>query len=242
MDRFLPSNPRARSAVLAVAAAALTLLFTQVVLPGGSGGGRGAPSAMLFQGLVNGTLVGLSAVGVVLLYRTLRIINFAQGAIGAVGYVTLLLFLQFTHLPFLLSFLIALLLSTALGAIVGVVMLRFFNSSRLFLTVVTIVGVPAVLGLLAFINRMPFFPPLAERPASGQLTGPSLKLLLPFPAWKFRVGSFPIDFGFSHVFALDVGLIALIAIGIFFRYTRTGTAVRALAENPERASLLGIGV
>jgi branched-chain amino acid transport system permease protein len=242
VNRFLPTNPRARSAVLSIGAVVLTLVFTQLVLPGGNNGGRGAPAAIIFQGLINGVLVGLSAVGIVLLYRTQRIINFSQGAVGTVGYVTMLLFLQFTHLPFLLSFAIALVISTLLGTAIGVVMLRFFNGSRLFLTVVTIVGVPTVLGLLAFINRMPFFPPFSERPASGALNPESLKLLLPFPAWKFRVGSFPVDFGFTHVFALDVAAIALIGIGIFFRYTRTGTAVRAMAENPERASLLGIGV
>jgi branched-chain amino acid transport system permease protein len=244
MDRLLPSNPRARGAVLALGTVLLTLVFTQLVLPGAGGahGGRGAPASMLFQGVVNGSLVALSAVGIVLLYRTQRIINFSQGALGATGYVFLLLMIQYTKAPFIVSFVLAILLSTALGALVGVVMLRFFNSSRLFLTVVTIIGVPVVTGVLVFVNRLPFFPPADQRSPSDVLTPERLKLLLPFAGWKFKVGSFPIYFGFPQVFAIDMAIITLLGVGIFFRFTRTGTAVRALAENPERASLLGIGV
>src|SRR5579884_390633 len=41
------------------------------------------PNGILVQGLVLGALNGLLAIGLVLIYRTNRIINFAQGELGA---------------------------------------------------------------------------------------------------------------------------------------------------------------
>jgi branched-chain amino acid transport system permease protein len=56
------------------------------------------------------------------------------------------------------------------------------------------------------------------------------------------VGSFPIKFGFADVFAIELAVFALLGVVAFLRYTRAGAAVRAMADNPERASLLGISV
>lgn len=243
MATLLPSSPRLRGAVMAAATVIALLVITQFVLPGTQGGGRGTPGAILFSGLVYGLQVALSAVGIVMLYRTLRFINFGLIPLGIVGAVLVIQFVLFTQVPFLLAFLLGVLLCAALGAVVGVFTLRFFNSSRLFLTVVTIVGANVFFSLLNFIIRLPFFPPLEERTSGSQNLGPeAFRLLLPFAGFDFQVGKFPLQFGFAHVFALEIAIITLLAIGAFFRYTRMGTAVRALAENPERASLLGIGV
>jgi branched-chain amino acid transport system permease protein len=49
-------------------------------------------------------------------------------------------------------------------------------------------------------------------------------------------------FGFVEVLAIDLALLSLLFVAGFFRYTRSGVAVRAMAENTERASLVGISV
>ena len=56
------------------------------------------------------------------------------------------------------------------------------------------------------------------------------------------MGGLGLDFGFAEVFSIEVAVIALLALGAFFRFTRSGVAVRAMAENTERAALLGISV
>ncbi|MEN3273089.1 MAG: branched-chain amino acid transport system permease protein livM, partial [Actinomycetota bacterium] len=66
--------------------------------------------------------------------------------------------------------------------------------------------------------------------------------LLPFRGLRFHVGSFPFDFGFRHLLALELFVFAMVGLFLFLRYSKAGTAIRALAENSERASLLGIGV
>jgi branched-chain amino acid transport system permease protein len=51
-----------------------------------------------------------------------------------------------------------------------------------------------------------------------------------------------LKFGFGHLFAIGMSIVALLALAAFFRYSRTGIAIRAAAENAERARLLGISV
>jgi branched-chain amino acid transport system permease protein len=238
--RAAAGTDRGRTALLCAVVLAATLGLTQLVLPGAPGGGRGTPAAILFRGLVAGLIVSLQAVGLVVVYRTLRIVNFAQLGLGVPAAVLLVQFMQYTAVPFPIAFVLGLVLSGLLGATVGVVLLRFFNSSRLFLTVVTIVAV-GLLGLAsAVVIRLPFFPPLEERTTAEM--APDIARLLPFGGFSFQVGSFPLNFGFPHVFAIEVAVLALLGVVAFLRFTRTGVAVRALAENPERAALLGIAV
>src|SRR5687767_5959160 len=99
LDRYLPSNPRARAAVISIASVVLLLVFTQLVLPGRSGQ-RGTPAAVLFAGLCQGAALSITCVGIVLLYRTMRVINFAQVAMGVAGTILTFEFVQYTALPF----------------------------------------------------------------------------------------------------------------------------------------------
>jgi branched-chain amino acid transport system permease protein len=243
MARFLPSNPRARAAVGWGAFVLGLVLFTQVVLPGPQGiPGRGTPWATVFYGAVNGLVISLSTAGIVLVYRTLRIVNFAQTALGVAGSFFTFGLVHFTGVPFPIAMVLGMALSTACGVLVGVSLLRFFSSSRLVLTVISIIGAQLVATLALNVYRLPFFPDFEDISPVEQAGAYSLRPDLPFPGWSFTIGGQPGGFGFAEVFAIELTLVALVVLAFFFRYTRSGVAVRALAENPERASLLGIGV
>ena len=241
IDRFLPSNPRARSAVLWAAAIAAVALWTLVLTPGRSGG-RGVPMAIVFSGVVQGAAAAITATGVILLYRTLRIINFAQAALGVTGTIFTFELLQYTAVPFPLALAGGVLLTTLVGVAVGVLTLRFFGSSRLYLTVVTIVVAAVLGGLGQQVRSLPFFPPLNERGTADIERAADPRQLLPFEGLEFEVGSFPLTFGFAHLLTLELAALSFFALWLFLRYTKSGTAIRALAENTERAALLGIGV
>lgn len=243
ITRFLPQNEAARRFLFAGVSVVLTLGLTQLVFPGQAGGGRGTPIAVLFQGLIAGTTTAVFAAAIVLMYRTMRFVNFAQGPIGALGLTLLTYTLIFTNVPFPVAVLLMLALTALLGAITGLFLLRFLNASRLFLTVVTIVGSGFLVGSgIPFLSRLPFWPSPDEISTAELQDLSSISDNLPFAGFKFQIGSFPINFGFNHLLALELAVIALVGLAVFLRYTRTGTAVRAMAENPERASLLGIGV
>ena len=217
------------------------LVSTQVLFPG-QGAGRGTPAAILFRGAVLGVTAALTAAGVVLVYRAIRIVNFAQASIGAGGGTLTFLFLQYTEVPFLLALMLGLALSTGIGFVVGVLSLRFAKAPRLVPTVFTIVLVQALTFLVPMIRNLPFFPRIDELSALEQLGDGAFRARVPFAGLHYGVGSLPIEFGYSEIFAVQLSVIALLGVAGFLRYTRSGVAVRALAENAERASLLGIGV
>lgn len=241
MTRFLPENPRLRALVLWLAATVALLLVTQLVMAG-RGGSRGTPTAILFAGLCQGAAAAITTVGLILVYRTLRIVNFAQGAMGVAATILTFEFLQFTDVPFLVALLLGVFLSTVIGAAVGVVTLTFFRSSRLFLTVVMIVTAGIVGGFSQQVRSLPFFPPIDERTTAAFAESQDPRLLLPFSGLEFNVGGFPLPFGFPHLLTLELAAVALFGLWAFLRLTKAGTAIRALSENSERASLLGIGV
>lgn len=234
----------ARTALFCAITAVVVVVFTQVVLPGRIGAeSRGTPAAILFTGLVLGLVNSLTAAGMILVYRTTRVINFAQTAIGVAGATLVFDVVQLTPIPFALAFPLGLAVSMGVGLLFEIAVIRrFFYASRLVLTVATI----AAASLLAdfgplLIRQLPFIPyntaSLAESTGGAPVRG-----LLPFAGFDFQVGSLEIKFGFPEVFALEVVVLALVLLSAFFRFTRAGVAVRALAENAERASLLGISV
>lgn len=242
LDRLLPRDPRARTATIAVAAVVLLLVFTQLVLPGTGGGGRGTPMAVLFKGVVQGTVTALTAAGIIVLFRTLRIVNFAQSALGVAGATLVFSFVQFTSVPFPIAFLLGVALAAIIGFLTGLFTLRFARSPRLVLSVFTILLAGVLASFSGQVRSLPFFPDADELTIGEQLGNENIRPMLPFPGFSFEIGDMPFTFGFPEVFAIEVAILALLALAAFFRFTKAGVAVRALAENSERASLLGIGV
>src|SRR5438132_1132990 len=74
-----------------------------------------APNTLLFLGLMNGLVNSLTAVGIILIYRTLRIINMAQAAIGVAGATMTFNLIEMTPVPFVIALLLGLLTAAAFG-------------------------------------------------------------------------------------------------------------------------------
>ena len=165
LAKTLPPGSRARSLVAAGAALLVSLFLMQVVFAGAAGGGRGTPMGVIFYGMVQGCTVALTALGLVVVYRSLRIINFAQAALGAAAGRLFFEFMIFTPVPFP----IALLLAMAVGALTGAAFdlvfgRRFFNHPRIVLTVVTIAALPFLAFYLSgLVPSLPIFPRTGER-------------------------------------------------------------------------------
>lgn len=233
---------RVRAAIFSVAAVVLALVITQFVLPGGGGtkDGLGTPVAEIFQGFVFGLLNALLAVGIVIIYRSQRIINFAQAAFGAAGGVFTFNMAVLLNWPYLLAFVAGVVVSAMLGIAFELAFVRrFFNAPRLVLTVVTIALIPAFQFAAGFVSTLPIFPPTEDRTVE-ELAGRTIAL--PFNKFHFELGSLGLRFHFGHLFAIGIAIVALGAVAWFFRYSKTGVAVRAASENSERARLLGISV
>src|SRR6478752_4733408 len=130
-DQLLMRAPTRRRVLSLLTAPAVLLLLQAIVFP--------MPAGVYVEGLTLGLLGALVAVGMCLVYRTNRIINFAQSALGLVPAVIAVDLMIYSGWSFAEAGLAGLLLSAALGAVLYVVVVkRLARSSRLILTVATI--------------------------------------------------------------------------------------------------------
>jgi branched-chain amino acid transport system permease protein len=190
------------------------------------------PLNLYLFGIANGALYGLIAVGIILIYRTNRIINFAAAGLGAVPALTAVFLNTQKGVSYWISLPLALLGGLLLGAVVDVVVIRRFSKApRLILTVATI-GLVQILAFIAIY--IPIWFGAKGQSSSSRLPTPWVHILIK------RHGS-PLLDG-NYIFAVAVVIAVGLALAAFFRYTRMGIALRASAENADRASLLGIPV
>ena len=191
------------------------------------------PNGNIVQSLFPALAAGLTAVALVLMYRTARIINFAQIALGAL---TSQLFFQLYANKGILPYGAALVVSILGGVIIGLLVgtlatMLFFKHPRLVMTVVTILMIQLLSDIQGRVNGIFVEPGETQSPVT--IFGPWQNSTIELDGIPFR---------FIH--GLSLFMLAGLAIGlvIFFRRTRFGTALRASAENADRASLLGINV
>jgi branched-chain amino acid transport system permease protein len=186
------------------------------------------PAGTFVSGVILGLLGSLLALGMALVWRANRIINFAQSDLGTVPATLCLLLLEAAKLPFLLVLPIGLASALLLGAIVELAIIRrFFDSPRLILTVATL-GVSQLLVFAAALLPRAF----GEIPANRTFTPP-------FGA-TFQIGV--VIFDANDMMAIGVSLIMIAGLVWFLRSTDIGVAIRAAAERSDRANLLGIPV
>jgi branched-chain amino acid transport system permease protein len=219
--RSLLTGPMGRW-VGAVAALVVGGVVAAAVLP------AGLPAGIALYGVLLGVLDGLTAMGLVLVYRTARVVNFAQADIGGLAAAVAVVLVTGAHLPWL----VAVLLGLGTGLLSGVavdalVVRRFERSPRLVLTVATI-GLAQLFGA-GELGLPALFPHLS----------PLSTFTTPFSA-RFSVG--PVVFDGNAVVAFAVVPLVLGGLWWFFDRTDTGIALRGAADDRERASLLGIPV
>jgi len=178
-----------------------------------------------FDGVVNGMVFGLLALGVVLVYRSTRVINLAVGNMGlpATGLMALLVINY--NFPYWLALPIALAVGIAVGALIErAVIRRLFDAPRVIVLVATIgIGqlMQAVLASYPDLERtrgQRFPAPLTfiwDDVLGLRITGPKLTILV---------------------------LVPLLAVGLSWFLNRTvfGQTVQASATNADLARLSGI--
>lgn len=194
--------------------------------------GVGMSASDTINGLALGALYGIVGVALVLIYRTTRVINFAAGALGAVPGITALLMVTNKGVNYAVALPIAAIGGFLIGGLTDLVVVRrFAKSPRLILTVVTI-GIAQTFAILGVFIPVWFGANATQVP----------KVLTPWGELSYDSSrGQPIltgdqVFGFLVVIGLTVGL------SLFLKRSRLGIALRASAENADRASLLGIPV
>ncbi len=175
-------------------------------------------------GLFAGLTYGLLAIGLVLVYRSSRFVNFAHGSVGAFGASLLALMVADWGAPYWLAFVIGILVAGLLSAGIEVVVVR------------RLAGRPSLIGMIATLGLSQFILIMALVINSDGVSGFTFPQPPYLPTWE--VDSLPIGPPYIAMFILGPCLLA--GLSWFLRQHRLGMAIRAAADDPDAAQLEGI--
>jgi branched-chain amino acid transport system permease protein len=176
------------------------------------------------NGALTGLLYALIAMSFVIIYRSARVFNFAQGELIVVGAFLIWTYMAQFDLEWWIAIPLALLSSLVLGLVVERLILRPLVGEDLFSFVMVTIGLLILIRGVVLVTWGPevrFFPAI-------------------LPAVAIRLGSIVIDQALLYGGALTV-LIAVLA-SWFFNRTQAGLEMSAVAEDHETALSLGISV
>jgi branched-chain amino acid transport system permease protein len=197
---------------------------------------KGLPLGIVLLGIVYGSIYAILAVGIVLIYRGDRIINFAQAQIGVLPAVLAIELVVTFGVPFVPAAAAGIAAAIILGALASLLPRHFRNSSRLILTVATI-GLAQLLTGVATLAPILFCNPATNQSCINASNSQSVNTPLHV---SFTIG--PVLFTGNDIVAVAGALIVASALALFMRYSKYGLGIRAAAENSDRATLLGISV
>lgn len=175
----------------------------------------------VLSGLATGGIYASVALAVVMIYQAIDHFNFAQGEMAMFStYIAWQLMAW--GMPFWLAFFVTIVLSFLIGLFIERVVFKPIHDAPVLSHIVVFIG------LLTIFNSV-----------AGSI-------------WEFTVKPFPSPFpdgnvGTDLIGAHDLGMIGvtlvmLVAVYVFFRYTSVGLAMRAAAQNPDSARLVGVRV
>jgi ABC-type branched-subunit amino acid transport system ATPase component/ABC-type branched-subunit amino acid transport system permease subunit len=218
------SAPKRVSALVLIVAIGLVAYFAVPAI-----WSHQAPKGQVLLGAEQGAVNGLLAVGLVLTYRASRIINFSYGAMGALAATVGVELYLADGVNWYLCILVALAVGAVLGLVVDfIIRWRFFNAPRLIVMVVTI-------GLAQLFGGLQLLVP-------NWFHGPSLvgSVNTPLSAHHFFI--FPVLYDGNDLLIVIAVPIVLLVLSWFLLRTDAGIAVRSVADNADRARLLGIPI
>lgn len=178
----------------------------------------------IINGLIQGGFFALFAVGLVLIFGVMGVVNFAHGELVMVGAYTVWLLHAQNAFPFIPTILI----SCALVALIGLLMERFlFRPTRN----------DPLAGLICSIGVL-FILQVAATVVGGD--GPSKQVPPPFQGTMIIYESLRIPY--QRVFSFIVSVAALGTLWFFLTRTKLGWALRAVALDREASALQGINI
>jgi ABC-type branched-subunit amino acid transport system ATPase component/branched-subunit amino acid ABC-type transport system permease component len=183
-----------------------------------------SPSFLILQGVIAGLTYGLLAVGLVLVYRSNRVINFAHGQIGAFGAAFFGVEVVKWHLPYLVALVPALAVAAATGAVSEAAVVRRLRKAPLVMSVVVTLGLGQFLLLFAAVFN-------STAGAGSSFPQPSF-----MPSWHF--GTLVVTPAYTGILVFSP--VVVLAVGLFLKLSRFGRGIRAAADNPEAARMSGI--
>ncbi len=178
----------------------------------------------LATGLLTGGIYALIALGLVLIYKSSRVFNFAQGHILMLGAFVAWWFTENLGLSVWLAF----------GAAMGIAVLLGLLIERLALR--PLIGQPILSTVMMTLALSQFLQGVAILAFGAyQRALPNL-----FPIQPIVLGGVRLKLNLTMAFA--IGMLCFVVLALFFRFTRAGLAMRATAEDHQLAQSVGLRV
>jgi branched-chain amino acid transport system permease protein len=176
-------------------------------------------------GLSDGAILALAALGFVLIYKATGVINFAQGEFLLIGAYTLYAAFVVFQLPMVAAVLFGVVFAIILGVVIERLVLRPLVGESAISVIMVTIGLAALLRAvvqLIFGTRPVQQPAILPRAPVELLPGTSVPL--------------------NRLLVILIAAVVLAAFTVFFRRSRHGIAMRAVADDQQAALTMGISV
>lgn len=179
---------------------------------------------LLVTGIVVGSIYGLVALGFVLIYRASDALNLANGEFVLIGAYISLTIMTAYNLPFILAVLITLVFSAILGLVVERIILRPLQNAPVISVIMATIGLSSVLGGAVHMiwgtqpKSFPAIFPATPVEFSGIIIAP------------------------VYLYSFIIVMVLLIIFSLFFKFSKMGIAMRAVADDQEAALSMGINI
>lgn len=180
--------------------------------------------SLTVNGLSNGAILALAALGFVLVYKATGVVNFAQGELLLVAAFVIWFALVELGLPWLVGVAAAVVVGAALGLAVERAVLRPMVGQPVFAVIMATIGLAAI--LTALVQLLWGTRP---RPFPDFIPGGAVQLLgATVPQ--------------NRLWAIAVVAVVLVGFAVFYARSRHGIAMRAVADDEQAALAQGISV
>lgn len=175
-------------------------------------------------GLADGAILALAALGFVLIYKATGVINFAQGELLMIGAYTFYSAFVLLQLPLALAVVAAVILAAVLGVVIERLVLRPLIGEEPISVIMVTIGLASVLKALVqvFYGTTPM----------------AMPKVLPAGTIEILGATVPRD----RLVAIAIAGVVLAGFSAFFRWSRHGVAMRAVADDQQAALVQGISV
>ena len=179
---------------------------------------------VIVSGVATGGFYGLIALGFVLIYKATSVLNLAMGEFMTVGAFICFTILTVFNAPFYLAFILTLVFAFLLGIVVERLILRPMIGEPIISVIMVTIGLGVIMRGLMYMIWTPSFRNFPEI----------------FPPK-------PLDLGFAVVpsglwWGFVFAVIGTVIFLLIFKFSRTGVAMRATANDQQAALSMGISV
>jgi branched-chain amino acid transport system permease protein len=179
---------------------------------------------LIVSGLVFGCIYALAALGLVLIFKTTEVVNFAHGEMAMITTFVSYVFLKSYGFTYLLSLVLSLIFATLFGMAVYLVFMKRIQSAPHLNQVVL------TLGLFMAFNGL-----------AGIIWGyDTTSYPEALKGKTFQLGS--TYFSPNEIFMVGLTVVLMLLFFLFFRFTRIGLAMRSASQDKMASELMGVKV